>query len=69
MKKNMGKTDKTIRILIALLFVILYLTGMVGGLFGIILIIFSVMLLLTSFISYCPAYPLIGLNTIKKENQ
>lgn len=68
MKKNVGKTDKIIRILIALLFLILYFTGITGGLIGIILIIFSVTLMLTSFISYCPMYQPLGISTIKKEN-
>lgn len=68
MKKNMGSTDKIIRILIAAVFLVLYFTGVIGGLLGTILVILSIMLLLTSFISFCPLYPLLKINTTKKEN-
>lgn len=68
MKKNMGKADKILRILIGLLFLVLYITGTIGGVLGIILLILSVMFIVTGFISYCPLYHPLGINTIKKEN-
>ena len=71
MKKNMGTADKTIRILIALAVVILYFTNIISGIFGIILMIFAVVFVLTSMISFCPLYTLLGINTnkIKSENK
>lgn len=71
MKKNMGTADKTIRILIALAVVILYFTNIISGIFGIILMIFAVVFVLTSLISFCPLYTLLGINTnkIKSENK
>jgi len=69
MKKNMGSTDRIIRILLAGLFAVLYFTNTVTGVFGIVLLVVGGVFLLTSFISFCPLYTLIGLNTCpaKKE--
>jgi Protein of unknown function (DUF2892) len=63
MKKNMGNTDRLIRIVLAAVFAILYFTNTVTGTFGIILLVLGGVFLLTSFISFCPLYTLIGLNT------
>jgi hypothetical protein len=67
MKKNMGFIDKTIRVLIALLFVVLFFTNVISGTFGIILLILSGIFVLTSFIGFCPLYMPFKLSTAKKE--
>ncbi|MBK6611198.1 MAG: DUF2892 domain-containing protein [Sphingobacteriales bacterium] len=66
MKKNIGLTDKRIRILIAILIVVLYFTNTISGTLAIVLGIFAFVLALTSFISFCPLYLLFGINTLKK---
>ena len=66
MKKNMGTIDKIIRIVLAVILAVLYFTGVVTGTLGIILLLFAAVFVLTSLISFCPLYPLIGLNTNKK---
>jgi len=66
MKKNIGSTDKAIRLIVALLFVILYLTGTISGTLGVILMILAATFALTSFISFCPIYFLLGLSTNNK---
>lgn len=63
MKKNMGNLDRIVRIVLAAIFAALYFTGTVTGTFGIILAILAAVFLLTSAISFCPLYTLIGLNT------
>ena len=63
MKKNMGTADRVIRILVAVLFAVLYFTNTVIGVFGIVLLVLGGVFLLTSLISFCPLYTLIGLNT------
>lgn len=70
MKKNMGAADRIIRILLAAVFAVLYFTGTVTGTFGIILLILGGVFLLTSLVSFCPLYTLVGLNTCpaKKTN-
>lgn len=63
MKKNMGNTDRVIRILLALVFVSLYYFGIVPGLFGMALVLLSVVFVLTSLVSFCPLYALFGVNS------
>jgi hypothetical protein len=67
MKKNMGSTDKIIRILIAVVIAILYFTGTITGTLGTVLLIVGIIFLLTSFISFCPLYAPFGLSTCKKK--
>jgi hypothetical protein len=63
MKKNMGNTDRIIRIIVAAIFAALYFTGTVEGTVGIILLVLGGVFLATSAISFCPLYTLVGLNT------
>ena len=67
MKKNMGSTDKVIRILIALIIGVLYYTGIISGTTAIVLGIFAVIFVLTSLISFCPLYLPLGISTCKKK--
>jgi hypothetical protein len=67
MIKNMGNIDRTLRVIVALLLVILYFANVVTGTFGVILLIVAVVFLLTSSISFCPLYAILGLNSGKKK--
>jgi hypothetical protein len=67
MKKNMGTTDRVIRVFFAALFAVLFFTNTVSGVFGIVLLVLGGVFLLTSLISFCPLYTLIGLNTCSKK--
>jgi hypothetical protein len=67
MKKNMGTIDKVIRLLVAALVIILYFTNVISGTWGIILLIFAGVFILTSFLSFCPLYLPFGINSAKKE--
>lgn len=66
MKKNMGSTDKMIRILVAILIAILYFTNIISGTLALVLGAFAIIFALTSFISFCPLYLPFGINTAKK---
>jgi len=66
MLKNMGTIDKAIRILVAVVIGILYFTNQISGIAAIILGIFAVIFLLTSFVSFCPLYTPFKFSTIKK---
>jgi hypothetical protein len=68
MKKNMGITDKIIRSLIAVVMIILYLTNVITGTLGIVLIVISAVFLLTSLVSFCPLYSILGISSKQKEN-
>jgi hypothetical protein len=63
MKKNVGNTDKVIRIVLAVVFAALYFTGTVGGTLGYVLLGLGVVFVLTSLVSFCPIYAMVGLNT------
>jgi hypothetical protein len=63
MKKNMGNADRVIRVLLAAVFAVLYFTGIVPGTIGIVLVALSAVFVLTSLVSFCPLYTIVGLNT------
>jgi hypothetical protein len=67
MKPNMGTTDKIIRLAMAALVAILYFTNVIPGTLGIILLVIAGVFVLTSLISFCPLYPLLGMNTKEKK--
>jgi len=67
MEKNMGSADRTIRVIVAAIIVALYMTKIISGTVGIILIALSAIFLLTSFVSFCPLYLPFGLNTLRKK--
>lgn len=67
MKKNVGSTDKIIRILIAILIGVLYYNETITGTTAIILLVFAIIFLITSFISFCPLYVPFGISTSKKK--
>ncbi|MCE4564018.1 DUF2892 domain-containing protein [Maribellus sp. CM-23] len=66
MKRNMGSIDRGLRVLIAALLVVLYLTGKIGGTLGVVLLLLAVVFLLTSLLGICPLYYPLGLKTNKK---
>ena len=68
MKKNMGNVDKMIRVIVAIIFSVLYFTQTVTGTFGIVLLIIGAVFLLTSLVSFCPLYLPLGINTCKKKD-
>lgn len=63
MKKNMGNADRIIRIIIAAVLLFLFFTDKASGTLGYVALGASIVFLLTSVISFCPLYPLIGINT------
>ncbi len=67
MNENMGSTDKTIRVILALVFATLYFTNTINGTLGLILLILAGIFLLTSLIGTCPLYVPFGINTCKKK--
>ncbi len=69
MKKNMGSADKIIRVLLAAIIAILYFTNQISGVAAIVLGIFAVVFLLTSFVGFCPLYAPLKLSTLKKDEK
>lgn len=67
MKKNMGTLDRTIRIIIALIIGGLYYANVITGTVGVVLLVLAIVFLLTSLISFCPLYTLLGISTCKRK--
>jgi Protein of unknown function (DUF2892) len=63
MKSNMGFTDKMVRLIVAALFAVLYFTGTVTGILGTVLLVLGAVFVLTSAISFCPIYAVLGMST------
>ncbi|HLF35864.1 MAG TPA: DUF2892 domain-containing protein [Cyclobacteriaceae bacterium] len=73
MKKNIGIIDRIIRVVLAVFFVVLYFSGIVMGVWGVILLVLAGVFILTSVISWCLLYLPFGIRTYKpvetKSNQ
>lgn len=67
MKKNMGGADRMIRFIIAIGVAALYYFNVIEGTLAYVLMALAAIFVLTSFVSFCPIYTLIGLNTSKEK--
>jgi hypothetical protein len=67
MKKNMGSLDQIIRMILAVIIATLYFLNVISGTLAIVLLVFAVMLVVTSFISFCPLYVPLNVSTRDKE--
>ena len=63
MEPNIGKADRVIRSILAVLMVILFFRGIVTGVLGLVLIVLATVFAATSFLSYCPIYSMTRFNT------
>ncbi len=63
MTKNMGNADRIIRILLAAVMAFLYFSDRVTGTLGLVMVILAAVFVLTSLVSFCPLYKLVGINT------
>lgn len=69
MKKNMGNTDRIIRTIVAVVIGVLYFNGIIQGTLGLVLMVLAVVFALTSLVSFCPLYALVGVNTCPIEEK
>ncbi len=67
MKKNMGMMDRILRTTLAVVVAVLYFGGLINGVAALVLGIFAVIFLVTSFTGLCPLYSLLGISTAKGE--
>ncbi|WP_109299404.1 DUF2892 domain-containing protein [Aquimarina sp. AU474] len=63
MKKNLGKLDSIIRILIGVVLAYLFYNNYISNTLGIVLLSLSGVLVITGFMGWCPLYRLFGLRT------
>ncbi len=67
MTKNVGKTDKIVRIVLAVILAALDYFGVVKGGFFWVLSVVAIVLFVTALINFCPLYTLLGKNTCEKQ--
>ena len=63
----MGIADIAIRLFLAAVIFILYITNAINGTFGVIALVIAGLFIITSFIGVCPLYSILGLTTRKKK--
>jgi len=61
----MGGIDRIIRLVVAAVIVLLYTQGIIAGTIAYVLFAVAAIFALTSFVSFCPLYRIVGLNTCK----
>ena len=67
MKTNMGLVDRLVRSVLAVVVIVLYLTGQLTGIAAVVLGVLAIVFLATSAVSFCPLYLPLGISTKKKE--
>ncbi|MBX7093394.1 MAG: DUF2892 domain-containing protein [Flavobacteriales bacterium] len=65
MKQNVGNIDRVVRILVAVVFAVLYFTHSVEGTLGLVLLILGAVFALTALVGFCPLYLPFGISTCK----
>lgn len=63
MKTNMGRWDRALRLIAAAVFAVLLIAGLVKGTLAVILAILAAILVITTFVGFCPAYVPFGIST------
>jgi hypothetical protein len=63
MKKNMGRWDRTLRLVAALVIAGLLIAGVLKGTAAIVLAIIALIFIITTFTSSCPLYCSLGIST------
>ncbi|NOU38304.1 MAG: DUF2892 domain-containing protein [Ferruginibacter sp.] len=63
MKKNIGSTDKIIRLVIAAVIAVLYFMDKISGTTAVILGAVAIIMLVTSFLNFCPIWSVLGKST------
>jgi len=67
MKKNLSNMDRIIRLVVAVIFVVLWFQIVVTGTIGIVLLILAGVLVLTSTFSFCPLYKSLGISSLHQK--
>jgi hypothetical protein len=67
MVKNMGLADRVIRVLLAIVVGVLYVTGTITGTWALILGIIAVVFVVTSAMAFCPGYLPFKISTLGRK--
>jgi hypothetical protein len=66
MKKNLGRADVIIRLVVATLLIVLFFTHVISGATGIVLLAVAGVFIVTGLLGVCPLYSLVKISTRKK---
>ncbi|VXC21408.1 conserved hypothetical protein [Flavobacterium sp. 9AF] len=69
MKKNMGKGDRFLRVIIGIVAFVFGLSDLVEGTWKWVALAVGIIMILTSLIQFCPLYTLLGINTCKVKSE
>ena len=69
MVKNVGQSDKIIRIVAGVILICLDLFEVVSGSFSWLLSLIAIILIGTALVNFCPIYKLLGKNTCSVDNK
>jgi O-antigen/teichoic acid export membrane protein len=61
--QNMGRWDRTVRLVLAAVFAVLLIADLVKGTLAIVLAILAAIFVITTFVGFCPAYLPFGIST------
>ena len=64
----MGQADRIVRVMLAAIVAVLYITNVISGSIAIVLLALSTVFILTSLIGSCPVYLPFGLSTLRKKS-
>lgn len=64
MKKNVGLVDSIIRLIVAAVFLVLFFTKIITGVWGVVVLILAIVFVVTGLLKFCPIYTLFGVNTL-----
>jgi len=67
MTKNVGNSDKLVRLIIAVVLFVLVYTGKVAGNLQYVLLVIALIAAFTSLLNFCPLYSILKINTCKKK--
>lgn len=65
MKKNMGGADRIIRIISTAVVGVLFWQGIISGTLAYVVLVLAAVFVLTRFVSFCPLYSLVGIDTCR----
>lgn len=66
MNKNVGSTERIIRIVIAIIVLAAKFLIPLTGIVGIIALVVAAIAIITSLVNFCPLWAVFGINTYKK---
>jgi Protein of unknown function (DUF2892) len=69
MTQNVGSTDRLARVLLGIIFGVLWFLHIVTGISGIILLVLGCVFLITAVIGNCPLYKIFGFSTCPRRKK